>query len=63
MKIEQRKNAKGQGRKTLDPSGNKKQFKTTTICGSNEEIEQLKQLADKENKSLSRFIIDKLLNS
>lgn len=42
------------GRKTI--------FKTTAISGTPEEIDKLKLLAEKEGKSLSRFIIDHLLN-
>lgn len=38
------------GRKTI--------FSTTTISGSPEEIERLKQLAKENNKSVSRFVLD-----
>lgn len=41
------------GRKTI--------FKTTTISGSPEEIDRLKQLAEASGKSFSRFIIETLL--
>ena len=41
------------GRKTI--------FKTTTISGSPEEINALKELAEKSRKSLSRLIIETLL--
>ncbi len=41
------------GRKTL--------FKSTTISGAPSEIDALKELAEKNGKSLSRFIIETLL--
>lgn len=43
-----------QGRKTI--------FKSVTIVGSPEEVEKLKELAEKSGKSVSRFIIETILN-
>lgn len=48
----------GGGRKK---TGRLKQFVSTTISGSAEEIELLKQKAKENNKSVSRFILDNLL--
>jgi len=42
------------GRKTI--------FKSVTISGSPEEVEKIKQLAEASGKSVSRFIIEKILD-
>lgn len=36
-------------------------YKTLSIAGSPEEIEQIRRLAESENKTVSRFIIEKIL--
>ncbi len=45
----------GAGRK---PTGRLKLFVSTTISGSPEEIARLKELAKREGKSVSRFVLD-----
>lgn len=45
----------GGGRKK---TGRLKEFKSTTISGTPEEIENLKAIAEKENKSVSRLVLD-----
>lgn len=42
--------------------GRKTVFKSTTISGSPEEIDALKKLAEQNGKSLSRLVIETLLN-
>lgn len=42
------------GRKTI--------FKSVTISGSPEEVEKIKQLAEASGKSVSRFIIERILS-
>lgn len=42
------------GRKTI--------FKSVTISGSPEEVDKIKQLAESSGKSISRFIIEKILS-
>lgn len=54
----ERKRGKGGGRKTIDPSGKKKIFSTTTISGTAEEIQKLKKKAELAKKSVSRYILD-----
>lgn len=49
----------GSGRK---PTGRLKQFANTTISGTPEEIELLKTKAKEAGKSVSRFIIEKILS-
>lgn len=49
---------KGAGRPA---TGRLKIFASLTISGTPEEIEKIKQLAKENNKSASRFIIDKIL--
>lgn len=49
----------GGGRKK---TGRLKHFVSTTICGSAEEIELLKQKAKEQNKTVSRFVLDSILN-
>lgn len=39
----------------------KKIYKTISIAGSPAEIEQIRKLAIEENKTISRFIIEKIL--
>lgn len=39
----------------------KKIYKTISIAGSPEEIEQIRKLAQAENKTVSRFLIDTIL--
>ena len=58
--IKERKRKAGGGRKTIDPSGKKKIFSSTTISGTPEEIERLKARAQKEHKTVSRFILDNI---
>lgn len=36
-------------------------YKTLSIAGSPEEIEEIKEMAKAENKTISRFIIEKIL--
>ena len=48
----------GSGRKA---TGRKVIFKTASISGTPEEIEQLKKLAEKSGKTFSRFIIESFL--
>lgn len=36
-------------------------YKTMSIAGSPEEIEEIKDMAKAENKTISRFIIEKIL--
>ncbi len=48
----------GSGRKA---TGRKIIFKTASISGTPEEIEQLKKLAEKSGKSFSRFIIESFI--
>ncbi len=49
----------GGGRK---PTGRLKQFANTTICGTPEEIEALKELAKSSGKSVSRMVLDAFLS-
>lgn len=49
----------GGGRKKLPPS-EKKVFKTVSISGTPEEIENLKQKAKSENKTVSRFVLERV---
>lgn len=48
----------GGGRK---PTGRLKQFANTSISGTLEEIAELKRLAGKAGKSVSRYVLDSLL--
>lgn len=48
----------GSGRKA---TGRKIIYKTVSISGTPEEIEQLKQLAEKSGKTFSRFIIESFI--
>ena len=48
----------GSGRKA---TGRKAIYKTVSISGTPEEIEQLKQLAEKSGKTFSRFIIESFI--
>lgn len=57
--IKERKRKAGGGRKPL-PEGEKKVFQSTTISGTPEEIERLKARAQKEHKTVSRFILDNI---
>lgn len=50
----------GGGRKKLDES-KKKKFKTMSISGTPEEIEKLKEIANKAGKSVSRLVLDTFL--
>lgn len=47
----------GGGRK---PTGRIKQFVSTTISGTSEEINALKEAAKKAGKSVSRYILDNI---
>ena len=49
----------GSGRK---PTGRLKQFANTTISGTPEEIELLKSKAKEAGKTVSRFVIEKILS-
>lgn len=49
----------GGGRKKLPPEL-KKVYKTISISGTPEEIENLKQKAKANNKSVSRYVIENL---
>ena len=49
---------KGAGRK---PTGRLKQFANTTISGTPDEIATLKALAASASKSVSRYVLDTLL--
>ena len=56
----------GQGRPKGSPNkgtelGRKTIFKSVTISGSPEEVEELKRLATESGKSVSRFIIETIL--
>lgn len=46
----------------IPAQGRKKEFKTFSISCTPEEAEKLKALAEKNNKSVSRLVIDSLLN-
>lgn len=48
----------GSGRKA---TGRQTIYKTVSISGTPEEIEQLKKLAEKSGKTFSRFIIESFL--
>lgn len=48
----------GSGRKA---TGRKIIYKTVSISGTPEEIEQLKQIAEKSGKTFSRFIIESFI--
>lgn len=50
----------GGGRKKMQPE-DKKVFKSTTISGTPEEIEHLRELATAAGKSVSRFVLESLL--
>jgi len=50
----------GAGRPKLAPS-DKKNYKTISICGTENEIMEIRQMAEQEKKTVSRFILDKLL--
>ena len=52
------KRAAGGGRKTINPNGEKKIFSSTSISGTPEEIEKLKDIAVKNGKSVSRLVLD-----
>ena len=43
-------------------TGRLKQFQSTSVTGTPEEIAQLKELAKAENKSVSRYVLDTLLH-
>lgn len=49
----------GGGRKKLKPE-EKKIFKTVSISGTPEEIENLKQKAKEKNKTVSRLVLDSI---
>lgn len=51
----------GGGRKTLDPTGKRKEFKTVSISGTPEEMEALKQKAKAAGQTVSRFVLDNLI--
>ena len=42
--------------------GRKTVFKSITISGSPEEVERIRQLAESSGKSVSRFIIERILS-
>ena len=48
----------GSGRKA---TGRMKEFKTISICGTPEEVERLKKKAKVSGKTVSRFVLDSLL--
>lgn len=50
----------GGGRKKMDPAA-RKQYKTVSISGTPEEIDDLKAKAKEEGLTLSRYVINKLL--
>lgn len=53
----------GAGRKKGSVScGEKKIFKTVSISGTPEELEKLKNFAKQSGKTVSRFVLDNLLN-
>ncbi len=59
---------RGRGRPKGSPNkgtelGRKTIFKTTTISGSPEEIDELKRLAELAGKFLSRFVIETIIKS
>ena len=50
----------GSGRKPVE---NKKIYKTISISGLPEEIDIVKKMATDSQKTVSRFILDKILNN